>query len=196
MNEISLLNDTELVREVKNGNYYAFENLVKRHDKQIFSVAARYVNNAEDAKDIYQEVFLRVYKSIGKFQFRSEFSTWLYRITTNVCLSYFKKNRMQRTVKSSISDEVSNAEILQKEHSNTSHQHLTNTEISDRISDALNLLSPQQKLIFILRHYEGYKIREIAGFIKCTEGTVKKQLFNAVRRLRADLKDLYLEGAL
>jgi RNA polymerase sigma-70 factor (ECF subfamily) len=77
-----------------------------------------------------------------------------------------------------------------------STQHITNREISDRVVNALNLLSPQQKLVFMLRHYEGYKLKEIAGFMKCTEGTVKKQLFTAIRRLRGELRDLYLEGVL
>ncbi len=199
MNDLSSLSDSELVHEMKNGNFNAFENLVYRHDKQVLSIAARYINNAEDAKDIYQEVFLRVFRSIGKFQMRSEFTTWLYRITTNVCLTYCKKHQQRQNTISHFSDGEHEESIIgnrRNEGSMTSPQQLTNREISDRVANALNLLSPQQKLVFMLRHYEGYKLKEIAGFMKCTEGSIKKQLFTAIRRLRGELRDLYLEGVL
>ena len=88
MVSLSTLSDTELIRSAQRGDMDAFEELVYRHDKEVFSIAARYVNRAEDAKDIYQEVFLRVYRGLQKFRFQSEFSTWLYRITTNVCLTH------------------------------------------------------------------------------------------------------------
>jgi RNA polymerase sigma-70 factor (ECF subfamily) len=199
MNDLSSLSDSQLVIEVKNGNFNAFENLVYRHDKQVLSIAAHYVNNAEDAKDIYQEVFLRVYRNIGKFQYRSEFTTWLYRITTNVCLTYCKKHRRHQDTTSYLSDERQKSSGINRggcDDSMTSSQRIINSEISDRVTNALNLLSPQQKLIFMLRHYEGYKLKEIAGFMKCSEGAVKKQLFTAIHRLRDDLRDLYLEGVL
>ncbi len=88
MANLSTLSDTELIRSAQKGDMDAFEQLGYRHDKEVFSIAARYVNRAEDAKDIYQEVFLRVYRGLQKFRFQSEFSTWLYRITTNVCLTH------------------------------------------------------------------------------------------------------------
>src|SRR3972149_4904680 len=88
MRDLEALNDSELVRSAQQGDMNAFEELVYRHDKEVFGIAARYVSRAEDAKDIYQEVFLRVYRGLPKFKFQSEFSTWLYRITTNVCLTH------------------------------------------------------------------------------------------------------------
>jgi len=199
MNDLSSLSDFELVHEVKNGNFNAFEKLVYRHDKKVLSIAARYINNAEDAKDIYQEVFLRVFRSIGKFQMRSEFTTWLYRITTNVCLTYCKKHQQRQNMTTHFSDGEHEGFTIDDKRNDVrmvSTQHITNREISDRVVNALNLLSPQQKIVFMLRHYEGYKLKEIAGFMKCTEGTVKKQLFTAIRRLRGELRDLYLEGVL
>jgi RNA polymerase sigma-70 factor (ECF subfamily) len=95
MRDPKALNDTELVRSAQQGDMNAFEELVYRHDKEVFAIAARYVNRAEDAKDIYQEVFLQVYRGLSKFRFQSEFSTWLYRITTNVCLTH--QDRRKKT---------------------------------------------------------------------------------------------------
>src|SRR6516225_4035880 len=88
MRNLSALDDTEVIREAQSGDSSAFDELVYRYDRHVLSIAARYVNQAEDAKDIYQEVFLRVYRGLKKFERRSEFSTWLYRITTNVCLTH------------------------------------------------------------------------------------------------------------
>jgi RNA polymerase sigma-70 factor (ECF subfamily) len=198
MKDLSLFSDFELINEVKKGNFGAFEDLVYRHDKKVLSIAAHYVNNAEDAKDIYQEVFLRVYKGIDKFKMKSGFATWLFRITTNVCLTFCKRNQNRRDSTSYFPDEYGdNSGVINRSHAagNAVSEQPVKKEISDRISVALNLLSPQQKIIFMLKHYEGYKLKEIAVFLKCTEGTVKKQLFTAVRRLRGELKDLYMEGA-
>ena len=75
-------------RKAQQGDILAFEQLVYRHDKKVLSIAARYVTSADDAKDIYQEVFLRVYRGLKKFRFKSEFSTWVHRITVNVCLTH------------------------------------------------------------------------------------------------------------
>ncbi|GJQ21347.1 MAG: hypothetical protein HBSIN02_17020 [Bacteroidia bacterium] len=94
------MSDTDLILRAKDGDMAAFEQLVHRYDSHVLSMAASFVNNAEDAKDIYQEVFLRVYRGLRKFELRSEFSTWLYRIATNVCLSH--RSRRKRNSHASI----------------------------------------------------------------------------------------------
>jgi RNA polymerase sigma-70 factor (ECF subfamily) len=185
--------DTELIMQAQQGNMDAFEQLIQRHDKRVLTIAAGYVNSSDDAKDIYQEVFLRVYKGLPKFQFRSEFSTWLFRITTNVCLSYRSRgNRHQHvSLDEHRRDEVghlhSAKDVLTDE--TTADQRAHNGEISKRVEDALQKLSPRQRMVFTLKHYDGYKLREIAGMMKCNEGTVKKYLFEATARLRKQLKD-------
>ena len=87
------MDDVDLVRKAQQGDILAFEQLVYRHDKKVLSIAARYVTSADDAKDIYQEVFLRVYRGLKKFRFKSEFSTWVHRITVNVCLTHRSRHR-------------------------------------------------------------------------------------------------------
>jgi RNA polymerase sigma-70 factor, ECF subfamily len=197
MQNLADLNDNELIRATQNGDLDAFQALVFRYDRNVLSIAVRYAQNTEDAKDIYQDVFIRVYRNIGSFKHQSEFTTWLYRITTNVCISYYRSRKKYTAMHHAYETHDMTTSEIDHDRRNgdgTPHDALMNTEISARVANAVNLLSPQQKLVFTLRHYEGYKLNEIAKFMKCTEGTVKKQLFNAVRRLRGELQDLYFEG--
>ena len=87
------LNDTDLIIQAQKGNQNAFEELVYRYDRSVLSIALKYSNNEDDAKDLYQEVFIRVYRGLRSFRFQSEFSTWLFRITTNVCLTYKSRSK-------------------------------------------------------------------------------------------------------
>jgi RNA polymerase sigma-70 factor, ECF subfamily len=188
--------DTELILQTQRGNMDAFEQLVQRYDKRVLTIAAGYVNSSDDAKDIYQEVFLRVYKGLPKFQYKSEFSTWLFRITTNVCLSHRMRGR--RHSHSSLDQRVNDGDgqshaLKDTLSDNTSSdQQVHNAEIILRVEEALKTLSPRQKMVFSLKHYEGYKLREIAEMMKCSEGTVKKYLFEATARVREQLKDFAL----
>lgn len=187
--------DRELILRAQRGDVAAFEQLVFRYDRQVLNIAASYVNNAEDAKDVYQEVLLRVYRNLGKFQFRSEFSTWLYRITTNVCLTH--RSRRKRHTHTSLDQEMESddaqphplSETLP--HDATADRHAMDTEISARVQEALEQLSSKQKMVFTLRHYEGYKLKEIAEMMDCTEGTVKKYLFTATQRMREQLREVF-----
>jgi RNA polymerase sigma-70 factor, ECF subfamily len=186
------LSDTELIKKAKTGDHLSFQQLVNRYDRSVLSIALRYVNDADDAKDIYQEVFIRVYKGLKNFEFKSEFSTWLFRITTNVCLTYkMKLNKHQHiSISEEYDDENSNQQI-EDERNVTPEEYAANNEISANIYAALEKLSPRQKMIFLLKHYEGYKIREIAKIMELNEGTIKKYLFEAVHKLKFELKEIY-----
>ena len=188
--------DTELILKAQHGDMMAFEQLVYRYDKQVLSIAATYVNSAEDAKDIYQEVFLRVFRGIKKFQLRSEFSTWLYRITTNVCLTHRsrRKRHMHASIHADDGDDEGHGAAGALADDRSSDQHALDSEISTHVERALEVLSPKQRMVFTLRHYHGYKLKEIAAMMKCTEGTVKKYLFTATQRMRDQLKEVYEEG--
>lgn len=187
--------ETELIIRARNGNISAFEELIYKYDKKVLALALRYVRNEDDAKDIYQEVFIRVFKGLNKFQFKSEFSTWLYRIVTNVCLTYKTRSNKREFISIHPNDNEE-SDIMKTgfeiaDNEPVPDRALTNTEISDHINSALETLSPRQKMIFILKHYEGYKLREIAEMLQCGEGTIKKYLFDAVRKMRTQLADLY-----
>lgn len=187
--------DQELISRVQRGETSAFDDLVYRYDRQVLSIASSYTNNPEDARDIYQEVFLRVYRSLSGFQFRSEFSTWLYRIVTNVCITHQARNKNRTFV--SLDEELETqalaveASPMRGPQPVSPERHAQNVEIARYIQAALETLSPQQRLVFTLKHYQGYKLREIASMMECTEGTVKKYLFTANDRMRSKLKKVF-----
>lgn len=186
--------DSELIQQVQKGDMAAFEQLVHRHDKQVLTIASRYVTSSEDAKDIYQEVFMRVYRGLKRFRMQSEFSTWLHRITVNVCLTH--RARLHKYVHISLDADHSGNDSAAKGLALTSNeegtdQHVMNTEIRHHVLEALEALSSKQRLVFTLKHYEGYKLKDIAVMMKCTEGTVKRYLFLATQQLRQRLKAVY-----
>ena len=189
------LNDTDLIIQAQKGNQNAFEELVYRYDRSVFSIALKYSNNEDDAKDLYQEVFIRVYRSIKGFRFQSEFSTWLFRITTNVCLTY--KSRSKEHLRVSIDkdfDDEENEFSTTKElvYDGSSPEEISSgADLGEMVNAAVESLSPKQKMTFVLKHYEGYKIREIAEMLNCKEGTVKKYLFDAIKNLRKKLSPVY-----
>jgi RNA polymerase sigma-70 factor, ECF subfamily len=189
------LTDTDLIIQAQKGDQSAFEELVYRYDRSVLSIAIKYTNNEDDAKDLYQEVFIRVYRSIKGFRFKSEFSTWLFRITTNVCLTY--KSRSKEHLKVSIDKEYDDEENEFSTKKELAYDGLSPEEISSRVdlgelvNEAVESLSPKQKMTFVLKHYEGYKIREIAEMLNCKEGTVKKYLFDATKNLRKKLSPVY-----
>ena len=186
-------NDTELIMQTRQGNMDAFEQLVQRYDKRVLTIAAGYVSCSDDAKDIYQEVFLLVYKGLPKFQYKSEFSTWLYRITTTVCLSHRMRGRRHShtSLDQNVNDDDGQPHALKDTLAGDTFtdQQTHDAEISLKVEQALKTLSPRQRMVFTLKHYEGYKLREIAEMMKCGEGTVKKYLFEAIARLKTQLKD-------
>lgn len=189
------IKDQELISRAQSGDTPAFEELVHRYDRRVLTLAVSFTGNEDEAKDIYQEVFLRVYRSLKGFQFRSEFSTWLHRIVTNVCLTHQMRGR--KHVHASL-DDITSGELQSQERDShmsvrpvSPERYAQDAEISQHIQDALETLSPQQRLVFVLKHYQGFKIREIAASLECSDGTVKKYLFTAMEKMRKRLKRIY-----
>ncbi|RJP62902.1 MAG: RNA polymerase sigma factor [Ignavibacteriales bacterium] len=184
--------DFQLIKQAQKGDQLAFEQLVYRYDRQVINIAMSFRNNEDDAKDIYQEVFIRVYRGLKNFQFKSEFSTWLFRITTNVCITH--KERKERNMHKSLDEELNNNEedirtrgdMIESEISLA--KETESNENQKYINDALEQLPVQQKMAFTLKYFDGYKIKEIAEMMQCAEGTVKRYLFNASQKMRSQLK--------
>ena len=188
------LSEYDLIKAAKSGNDSAFEELVYRYDKSVLAIALNYVQDSDTAKDIYQDVLIRVYRGLKNFEMRSEFSTWLFRITTNVCLTYKSRERKREFISldeqiETDDEEVAKFEIVDAEPD--PGETAGSSDIGDIIRDAVESLSVKQKMTFVLKHYEGYKIREIAEMLNCKEGTVKKYLFDAIRNLRKKLELIY-----
>jgi RNA polymerase sigma-70 factor (ECF subfamily) len=189
-----MIKDEILIKNAQRGDMQAFEQLVTRYDRQVLSIANSFRNNVEDAKDIYQEVFIRVFKGLKNFQFKSEFSTWLFRITSNVCISYQrKKGNLNHD---SIDKEIGNSDEGSFKLADTiagdeeTDSQIFQSETARLINSALNKLPAQQRLAFSLKYYQDYKIREIAKIMNCNDGTVKRYLFVATRKMRSHLEKI------
>lgn len=190
--EKMLKNDFDLIRNAQKGDMAAFEELVYKYDRHVLNIAKSFRNNEEDAKDIYQEVFMRVFRGLKNFQFKSEFSTWLFRITTNVCISYQerKKHHTHESIDKEIGhDEDTTITLAENLPGDDKSDNLSiGSDISKYLNKALETLPAQQKMVFTLKYYQEYKIREIAEMMQCTEGTVKRYLYTATNKMREKLK--------
>jgi RNA polymerase sigma-70 factor (ECF subfamily) len=187
--------DYQLIINAQKGDMASFEELVYRYDHHVLNIAKSFRNNDEDAKDIYQEVFMRVFRGLKNFQFKSEFTTWLFRITTNVCLTFQSRKKNHDSLDQEISFGEDNSTTLAENISDFScaDELVLNKETAKYIQLALNELPPKQKMVFTLKYYEEYKIREIAGMMQCSEGAVKRYLFVATHKMRDKLKSVLRE---
>ena len=174
----------------------SFEELVYRYDRHVLNIAKSFRCSDDDAKDIYQEVFIRVYRGLKNFQFKSEFSTWLFRIATNVCISFHsrKKNHdsIDREMNNNDEDQTTVADMISS--GDKTDDTAIGSDLSKHINKALDTLPPQQKMAFTLKFYQEYKIKEIAEIMQCNEGTIKRYLFTATQRMRQQLKGLVKES--
>lgn len=182
-----------LINKARQGDTKAFEELVYKYDKTVLSIAYSYRNSGDDAKDIYQEVFLRVFRSLKDFEGKSEFSTWLYRITVNVCLTYNSRKKrnsyipLHQAYKEENENSTTMADIIPD--NTTADQLVLEDELAAGMQRVIDDLSGKQKMAVTLKYYEDKKIREIAEIMNCNEGTIKRYLFDAVRKMRRRLKN-------
>jgi len=185
------LDERSLVIEAQAGNRAAFEELVLR-------LALNLMKRPEDARDVYQEAFLKVYRNLHRFRFECSFYTWLYRIVTNVCLDHLRR-RQARPEDQAPEIHVNRQEEgtrdffeFQREHRPAldPERRLMGKEIRSRISKAMERLSPRERVVFEMKHYQGLKLRAIGDALGTTEETVKNSLFRATRKLRQELGEL------
>lgn len=181
-----------LVRLSQKGDSRAFGELVAIHDANVMNLALSLLSSKEDAADVYQEIFIKVFKALKNYRFESELSTWLYRITVNTCLSYRKsRGRVRSMIPKSIESDPQPVINRPDDAQYEADSSLLDVEMSDLIKDAIEELPPQQKAVVILRHYQDKKIREIADIMELNEGTVKGYLFRAMRTLKDKLEPYY-----
>jgi RNA polymerase sigma-70 factor (ECF subfamily) len=180
------------VERFQAGELEAFNELVIRYQDKIYRLAYSFVNNREDALDLSQEAFLRAFQALGRFKRKSAFYSWLYRITMNLCIDFLRHRSRIKSV--SLDAEAAYLpNTLIKEHKQYSPtKYVEAKELQQHIINAVSELSPKQREVFVLRHWDGLQIKEIATVIGRSEGTVKAHLFHAVRNLRKHLAG-YLE---
>lgn len=188
-----MLDDNQLILKAQEGDNVAFEQLVMRYDRHVLNIAYGYRNNQDDADDIYQEVFLRVHKGIKNFQSKSKFSTWLYRITVNVCIEFKRKEKVRQheSLNNYVNDEENPTSYDSTIDSGLrTDKSLLDSETNNLIQSEVNKLPQQLKMAFTLKYYQGLKIKEISEMMNCTEGTIKSYLFTSSRKLREKLKPI------
>jgi len=166
------------------GDSKAFHQLVALHDEKIMTLAFQLTQNTTDAEDLYQEVFIKAYKSISKFRFQSAFYTWLYRITVNTFYN-LKRSQNKISIQEAIEDGADHLLNISEEPNDSPKRN----EIIIAVKEAAEKLPQKQRTAFLLKHMQNLKIREISGIMGIGEGTVKKYLFRAMEKLRIELKD-------
>jgi len=162
--------ERELIEQAQKGHHGAFLRLLERYDRQIMSVVYRFTTDQFDREDLYQDIFLNCFSSIGKFNFRSSLVTWMYRIALNRCISYMKKRTPIGEFHETVAPEI---DWEQRQR-------------IQAVRSALNRLKGKQKITFHLHYIEGFGIEEIGEILDCSEGTVKSHLNRARVKVRQD----------
>jgi RNA polymerase sigma-70 factor (ECF subfamily) len=182
-----------LIRAAQRGDQDAFEQLVRAHDQSVLRLAMNLLRSTEDARDVYQEAFLRVYRSLDSFRFDCSFHTWLYRIVTNICLDRLRKRKVRKeesAVVETSDGPVDRMEAVQEEAAHANPERtFWNRELKQRMETALQELTPRERMVFELRHYQGLRLRNIGELLGTTEEAAKNCLFRATRKMRAVLGD-------
>ena len=189
-----MINQEELIKNLRSGNQAAFSLLIDDYQQKVFHTCISFVPNKEDAEDIAQEVFLEVYKSIGKFKGNSKLSTWIYKICTNKCLEFIrKKNAKKRLV--FIQRILGNEIPLDKTNFFTEFNHpgilLEHKERSETIYLAINTLPESQKIVFTLAKLDGKTYQEIVEITGKGMSSVESIMFRAKKNLQKKLANFY-----
>lgn len=179
------MDDDELVRLCQNGDVSAFEQLFNRHRKRVFNLVYRMMGNEEDAFDLTQEIFVRVYTKIHDFGFKSAFSTWLYRLALNMCTDELRK----RARDMSTPVEPDSPTISQQVYNTNPEKQLMAKEYEKQIWKAINSLKEKDRSMIILRDLEGLSYEEIAKVLDCSVGRVKSRLHEARKKLKSILEN-------
>ncbi len=181
--------DRELVRRAQGEDQEAFEELVRRHQHRVFAVAGGILRRREDVEDIAQQVFVKAYFSLKRFDQRAAFSTWLYKITVNECWDLLRKKKVRPLVyEADLSEEQARQAITNGEKANPGPDISEKIEAREHVERLLKGLDERDRLMLILKEVEGFSIEEIAGVLNLNGNTVKVRLFRARRRVVSQAK--------
>jgi RNA polymerase sigma-70 factor (ECF subfamily) len=159
----------------------------------VLRLAVNLLRSQEDARDVFQEAFLRVFRSIDSFRFDCSFHTWLYRIVTNICLDYLRKRKVRKEEPAVVDTPEGPLDRMNDFQEEAPHadpeRNLWNVQIGQRIEGALGGLTPRERMVFELRHYQGLRLRNIGEILGTSEEAAKNCLFRATQKMRAELGD-------
>ena len=188
---VARTDESDLIRAAQRGDADSFEHLVRSYDGPVLRMALNLLHSEEDARDVYQEAFLRVYRNLSKFRFDCSFSTWLYRIVSNLCLDQLRKRKVRREEATSVSTpegEVDRLQFLPESRADVDPQRrLLSSEVNSRITETMDQLTPRERLVFEMRHFQGMRLRAIGESLGVTEEAAKNCLFRATQKMRAAL---------
>ena len=181
--------DRELVRRAQGEDKEAFEELIRRHQHRVFAVASGILRKREDVEDIAQQVFVKAYFSLKRFDQRAAFSTWLYKITVNECWDLLRKKKVRPLVyESDLSEEQARQVMTSAEKVNPGPDISEKLEARENVERLLEGLDERDRLMLILKEVEGYSIEEIAEVLNLNGNTVKVRLFRARRKVVSQAK--------
>jgi len=180
--ENRLTEEAALVRRIQQRDEAAFRELVERYQNKVYSIIYGILRNHNDAEDIAQQVFAKVYFSIGNFDFRSSLLTWIYKITVNECYDYLRKRRVRKLVyESDLGDEEGvNMERREPDLAPRIDERLERRDLALKL---LEKLSPEDRSLMLLKEVEGHSVEELARMTGMNENTIKVKLFRARQKL-------------
>jgi RNA polymerase sigma-70 factor (ECF subfamily) len=190
---VAVVDETALIKAAQRGDQQAFERLVRAYDRGVLRLAMNLLRSTEDAYDVYQETFLRVFKNLNLFRFDCAFQTWLYRIVTNLCLDFLRRRKVRR-------EEPETIKMPDGAHSRMDNVHedraqgdpqraLMSRQLHERIESVLSQLTARERMVFELRHYQGMRLRAIGEALGTSEEAAKTCLFRATQKMRTALGD-------
>ena len=186
-----LVDEAGLIRAAQAGDEQAFEQLVHSYDQSVLRLAYNLLRSQEDARDIYQEAFLRVHRNLHAFRFDCSFHTWLYRIVTNLCLDHLRKRKVRKEESSIVEtaegprDRIST--IPESGATGDPERHMLSSELRTRLNRGMEQLTPRERTVFEMRHHQGMRLRAIGEILGTSEEAAKNCLFRATQKMRTAL---------
>ncbi len=182
-------NEKNIIELVCAGDMYAFESIVERYKKKVYYIAYDIVGNHHDAEDISQEVFIKMYRTLSRFRKDAKMSSWLYQIAVNTSIDVLRKRKSKPLLNAL---DLEEAETHENPPGSTGgkddpERRAVASLMQEHIQKALCKITPQERTVFVMRHYNEFKIREIADVLEVSSGTVKSLLFRALKKLRKEL---------
>ena len=178
--------DEELVARSVGGDLDSFNQLVRRWERPIYALAYRVIGREEEARDVCQEAFLRAFRSLGGFKGHAKFSSWLYRITLNLCRDWIRRERRAPFVPTP--EGVDLVELAGEQGAESIEDVVTRNDLGRRVGRAMKKLPEEQRTAIILKEYQGLTFQEIADLLNCPVSTIKTRLYQGLHVLRRELE--------
>lgn len=180
-----MTNEMALIRRVQRGDQTAFAELLEAYEKPVYNLCLRMTGNPEDAADMTQEAFLKVWRGAAQYQFESSFSTWLYRLTSNVCIDFLRSKKRRQTVSLTVEEEQDGTQELEiADSAPLPEEQVLHSETKREIAAAMEALEEDFRLILTLRLVENLSYEQIADVMELKVGTVKSRLARARMKLK------------